>query len=211
MPWFSMIGLPNCTRCLAYFTAKSSAPCAMPSACAAMPGRVRSSVVERDLEAVALLAKQVLDAESRSPRSTSSPVCEPRMPILFSILPHLEAGPVALDDEGADAACAACRVGDGEDGVDVRDAGVGDEVLHAVEDVVVAAPLGARAHRAGVGAGAGSVERVRGQPLAAGQLRDEALLLLFCSREQDWQRAKLLHAEDAARWSRRRAPTPRSP
>ena len=53
----------------------------------------------------------------------------------------LEAGRVGLDDEGADAAVLRGRIGAGEDGVDVRDAGVRDEPLVAVQDVVVAVAL----------------------------------------------------------------------
>ena len=50
-----------------------------------------------------------------------------------------EAGPVGLDDERRDAARARrVRIGDGEDDVDVGDAGVRDPVLGAVDDPLVA-------------------------------------------------------------------------
>ena len=43
-PWFIAIGWPNCTRSRAYATACSKAARATPTALAAVPGRVLSSV-----------------------------------------------------------------------------------------------------------------------------------------------------------------------
>ena len=54
------------------------------------------------------------------------------------------------------------------------------------------------AHRRRVGAGARLGERVRGEPLAARELRQEALLLLVVAGELDPERAELLHGEDQA-------------
>src|SRR5204862_120948 len=53
-----------------------------------------------------------------------------------------------------------------------------------------------RAHRRRIRAGAGLRQRVGGEPLAARELRQEALLLLLRSRQLDPERAKLLHRED---------------
>ena len=71
----------------------------------------------------------------------------------------------------------AVRIGLGEDGVEVGDAGVGDEALAPVEDVLVAVADRRRPHRRRVGAGAGLGQRIRGQPLAARELRQVRLLL----------------------------------
>jgi hypothetical protein len=53
-------------------------------------------------------------------------------------------------DEGADAFLACALVGDGKDDGDVRSLARGDELLHAVQDVVLALPLGSRGDRRGV-------------------------------------------------------------
>ena len=116
-----------------------------------------------------------------------------------------EARRVGLDDEGGDAGVARVRVGLREDGVEVRDAGVRDEALRAVEDVLVALAARRRAHRRAVGAGAGLGERVRRQPLAARELRQVLLLLLVGAGELEPERAELLHREDERR---RRADLP---
>ena len=55
-----------------------------------------------------------------------------------------------------------------------------------------------RAHRGGVGAGARLGERVRGEPFARRELRQEALLLLVAARELEPERAELLHGDDQA-------------
>src|SRR5262249_21926013 len=83
-----------------------------------------------------------------------------------------------------------------EAGVDGGDAGVRDEALRAVEDVLVALAVRLRAHRRRVGARAGLGQRVRGQPLAGGEPRQEALLLLVRAGELDAERAELLHGDD---------------
>ncbi len=90
------------------------------------------------------------------------------------------------------------RVGLGEDDVEVGDAGVGDEALAAVEHVLVAVAPRLGAHRRRVRARAGLGQRVRGQPLAARKLRQEALLLLVRPGQLDPERAELLHGEDQA-------------
>ena len=109
-----------------------------------------------------------------------------------------EAGRVGLDEERRDARVAGVRIGLREDGVEVRDAGVRDEALAAVEDVLVAVADRGRPHRGGVGAGAGFGQRVRGQPLAGRELRQVALLLLLRARELEPERAELLHGEQQA-------------
>ena len=128
----------------------------MPTACAAAPSRVRSSV----------------------PRATRIP--RPTSPITFSCgtrtrvegrraggravdaelvleLADREAGPVGLDDEGGDPPLLA--VGQREDDVEVGDAGVGDPVLGPVDHPFVAVEHRLRAHRAGIRAGLGLRER----------------------------------------------------
>src|SRR5262245_31968736 len=139
---------------------------------------------ERDLEAVAFLAKQVLDGNLAILQHQLAGLGATYAHLVL-YLAELEAGPVSLNHEGADAACALALLRRREDGVDMRDAGVGDEVLHAVEDVDIAALLRPRTHRASVRARAWLGQPVRGEPFATGEVRDEALLLLVGSREQD--------------------------
>ncbi len=88
------------------------------------------------------------------------------------------------------------RVGLREHRVEVRDPCVRDEALRAVEDVFVALTLRLRAHRGGIGAGAGLGQRVGGDPLAARDLRQETVLLLLGARKPKSERAQLLHGED---------------
>ena len=138
-------------------------------------------------------------AGTRQPSNVSSPVVEPRDAHLRLEPRDREARRVGLDDEGGDAAVARVRIGLREDGVEVRDAGVRDEALRAVEDVLVALAPRRRPHRGRVGAGAGLGQRVRGQPLARGEPRQVALLLLVAAGELEAERAELLHREDQGR------------
>src|SRR4029079_61354 len=91
----------------------------------------------RDLEALALLAEQV---PGRDPAVVEGELArrgardahlrlEPR---------HLEAGRAGLDQKGRDPRVAGLGIGLREDGVEARDAGVRDEALRPVEDVLVA-------------------------------------------------------------------------
>ena len=72
----------------------------------------------------------------------SSQVEEPRMPIFFSCLPMEKPGKVLLHDERGDACWLPLRLsvtsGNSDDDEDISIAGVGDEDLGAVQDVVVA-------------------------------------------------------------------------
>ena len=69
------------------------------------------------------------------------------MPIFGSSRATAKPGRVGLDDERGDAGVARVGVGLREDGVEARDAGVRDEALPAVEDVLVAVAPRGRAHR----------------------------------------------------------------
>ena len=80
--------------------------------------------------------------------------------------------------------------------VEVRDAGVRDEPLRAVEDVLVAVAPRGRAHRGRVGARAGLGERVGREPLARREPRQPRALLLVRPAELEPERAELLHGED---------------
>src|SRR5439155_27318960 len=96
-----------------------------------------------------------------------------------------DARPFHLHGEGGDAVLLVVAVGDGQDDGDVGVARVGDEVLRAVEDPVLAVPDRGRAQPRGVGAGGGLGESPRADPLAGGQLRHPFFLLLFAAREVD--------------------------
>ena len=102
------------------------------------------------------------------------------------------------------------RVGLREDDVDRSDARVRDEPLAAVEDVLVAVAARGRPHRRAVGARARLGQRVRREPLARRELRQEPLLLLVGARELDPERAELLRRRGSARSSRRPSRAPRS-
>jgi hypothetical protein len=78
----------------------------------------------------------------------------------------------------------------------VRDAGVRDEALAAVQDVRVAVAPGRRPHGGAVGARPRLGERIGGEPLARGEPRQEALLLLLGAGQLDPERAELLHGDD---------------
>ena len=113
-----------------------------------------------------------------SRRISSSPVVEPLIPIFGSIRPTSNPGVSASTTKARDAVVAAGRIGLREDDVQMGDAGVRDEALRAVEDVVVAVAPRLAPHRGAVGARARLGERVRGEPLARRELRQEPLLLL---------------------------------
>ena len=134
----------------------------------------------------------------RQSSKASSPVVEPEIPIFGSSRVDREPGRVGLDDERRDARVARVRIGLREDGVELGDAGVRDEALAAVEDVLVAVAPGRRPHRGGVGAGAGLGQRVGGQPLPGREPRQVALLLLLRAGELEPERAELLHGEQQA-------------
>ena len=107
----------------------------MPTACAAAPSRVRSSVAERDRQPLALVADQVLGrhADVLEDRRAGRRAVDAE---LVLELADREARAVLLDDERAEAPVLA--VGHREDDVEVGDAGVGDPVLGAVDDPLVA-------------------------------------------------------------------------
>ena len=116
--------------------------------------RARPREVERlhrDLEAVALLAEPVLgghdDVLQRERRRVGRALAH-----LVEVLLDRHARRVHRDDERGHAAVALRRVGLREDDRPRRPAGVRDERLRAVEDVLVAAPLGRRLHARDVGA-----------------------------------------------------------
>ena len=83
-----------------------------------------------------------------------------------------------------------------KDDVHRGDPGARDEALAAVQDVVVAVEPCRRPHRCAVGARLRLRQRIRGEPLAAGEPRQEALLLLVVPGKLDAKRAELLHRED---------------
>ena len=108
----------------------------------------------------------------------SSPVEPAQMPSLFSVSARRHARPLALDDERRDAAVLRVGIGLREDERVVGDAGVGDPVLLAVEDVGVALAAGVREHPGDVRAGGGLGEPEAGE-LVAARLRGEVALLLL--------------------------------
>jgi hypothetical protein len=151
----------------------------------------------RDPEAFALLAEQVVyrDATVVEEQLAGGRALDPHLRLDPA---DLEARRVRLDHERRDARVARGRVGLREDDVDPGDTGVRDEPLGAVDHVLVALEPGLRAHRRRIRPRPGLGQRVGRQPLAARELRQEALLLLLRTRELDPERAELLHGEDQA-------------
>ena len=195
MPWKSAIALPNCLRSLAYPVAWSSAPWAMPIACAAMVtrvwSRVRSAVLKplpsapisrsagmRQCVEVELARRRALDAELLLRGAEG----EPLVPLLH--------------DERRDAVGAGVGVGHGHHGVELRHSGVGDPPLRAVEDVGVAVAHRPGPHRHGVAAGFGLGQRVGEHRVAAGHRWQVALAQVLRRGEQQRHRAELVDRGD---------------
>ena len=82
------------------------------------------------------------------------------MPSFFSGAPNDTPTSDFSTTKGADALGAGFRIGDDEDRVEVRDPGVGDPALHAVEDEMITVSYGPSPHarriRAGLGLRTGS-------------------------------------------------------
>src|SRR5207248_478148 len=151
----------------------------------------------RDPEALALLTEEI--------RRRNAAVVEEDLPGRRALDPHLRLDPanletrrIRLDDERRDPGVAGRRIRLREDGVDLGHAGVRDEPLRAVQDVLVAVAARLRAHRGRVGARARLRQRVGGEPLAAREARKEALLLLGGPGELERERPELLDRDDEA-------------
>src|SRR5262245_11421105 len=108
-----------------------------------------------------------------------------------------------LDEQGGDAPAPPVRVGDAEDRVDGGDLSAGVPLLLAVEDVVIAILDRAGLHAPRVGPGLLLREAEGDEPLARGDVRQEALLLLFGPGQDDGERAEGVdgvgHADAPAR------------
>ena len=172
---------PNCLRCLAYLVAASSAPCAMPSARAAIEMRPPSRIF-RLLMKPSPSGPRRFSAGTRQSEKITSEVSLARMPSLFSFLPGLESGHALFQDEGADAVGVFGFVGDRHGHADVGVMSVGGEGFRAVQNPVIAVAHGGGASAARVGAGFGLGERPRAEFLAMSQRDEIFALLLFGSR-----------------------------
>ena len=175
-----------------------------------MPGRERSRIriaSRKPLPSSPIRAS----AGTRQPLRKISPVVEPLIPIFGSIRPTSNPGASASTAKAEMPAVARRRVRLREDDVDAGDAGVRDEALRPVEDVLVAVAARLRPHRGRVGAGAGLGQRIRSEHLAAREPRQVAPLLLLVARQLERERAQLLHRRGSGRSSRTpsRSPRPR--
>ena len=153
----------------------------MPSACAATPGRDWSKVFIAVKKPVPGLPS-MFSLGTRQSWKISSRVAEARMPILSSFLPKVKPWVPFSTTKQETPRGAAVGVGDGEDGVDVGLAAVGDPLLGAVDDVVVAVLDRAGLHARDVGAGVGLGQAERGQLVPSAISRQPLLLLLFACR-----------------------------
>jgi hypothetical protein len=170
----SAIGRPNCLRSCACFVA---------------------AVVEdrhRDLEALALLAEQVLGGDAHVGEADRGGRGRADAHLVL-VRPMANAFPGRLDDERGN--LAARPVGAGEHGIQVGDAAVGDPDLLAVQDpAAVGLPACGRPQRRGVRPGTGFGQAEGGNHLAARQLREVAGALRRVAEQQD-----ALHADGAVR------------
>src|SRR5262245_30072043 len=89
--WKSAMALPNCLRSLTYAIAASSAPCAMPTACAPIVGLVWSRVASAVLKPVPG-SPMIRSPGMRQSSKYNSVVGEPLMPILCSLAPTAKPG-----------------------------------------------------------------------------------------------------------------------
>ncbi len=96
-------------------------------------------------------------------------------------IPGAEAGAVGFDEEAADGAVflPVIAVGFGPDDGDVGDGAGGDPHFFAVEDVLIAAAVGAGAHAAGVGAEVGLGQAEAAELFAGGHFREPEVLLVI--------------------------------
>src|SRR5260221_684654 len=85
------MGCPNCFRCLAYFVAASSAPCAIPSASAAIEIRPPSRIFRLPINP-SPSAPSMFSSGTRQSLKITSEVSLARIPSLFSFLPGLKPG-----------------------------------------------------------------------------------------------------------------------
>jgi hypothetical protein len=104
---------------------------------------------------------------------------------LLEVLLDRDAGRAHRDHESRDPAVAGCRIGLREHDRPLGVAGVRDERLRAIEDVLVAVPCGRRSQRRDVGAGTGLREGKRADDRAIGQRRQPTCLLLVGAEEDD--------------------------
>src|SRR5438270_6783362 len=90
---------------------------------------------------------------------------------------HLEARRVGGHQEGADAMLANGRVADGKDDRQSGGTAIADELLAAVQDIIIAFARGTAADRRGVGTGLGLRQAETGEHLAGRERAQEAPLL----------------------------------
>src|SRR5205085_11533171 len=101
--------------------------------------------------------------------------------------------------EAADAPVAGGAVGLGEDDVEVRDAGVGDPLLAAVDDPLVAVAYRPGGHRGDVGAGLGLGQAVAGLGPSLADGPHEALLDLLGAIAHDRGHGQVADPRDPRR------------
>ena len=196
--WNSPIARPNCFRSRAYFVATSSAPWAIPTAWAAIPGRERSNVCIAIANPSPSAPSTVggRDADLVEDELGGGGAADPHL-VLEARDP--EAGPVGLDDEAGEPVVAvAVGIGQGEDGHEVGHRAVADEALGAGD----AGSRRRRARRAcgcrHVGAGLGLGDARMRRASSRREVGDPALLLLLGPGEQDRQGAEPLYGQDQA-------------
>ena len=141
-------------------------------------------VRQRDLVALTFLAQTVLDRHAHVGEGERAGV---RTMLAELVLDRddLVAGGVGRHDKGGDAALAGVRVGHREKDDDIAVLARGDELLRAVDDVVIAIAARAGLERRGVRSGLRFGQGEAADPLARRHLRQEALFLRLGAKAQD--------------------------
>ena len=128
----SPMGLPNCLRSCAYLVAASQAPCAMPSASAAMEIRPPSRICRLLTKPSPSLAQQIFLGHAAIGEHDFGSVAGAHAELVF-FFAGAKAGRSLFDDEGGDAVGTFALVGDGHGHADVGIVAVGGEGFRAVD------------------------------------------------------------------------------
>ena len=168
----------------------------MPTACAGDADPARLEVRERDPVALAFATEQARRGDTAVLEQDLCGVGGALAELVLDARDDV-ARRLRVDDEARDALLARGAVRDREHDRDVRVLPRRDELLDAVQHVVVAGALGARDDRAGVGTDLGLGQAEAAQPFATRERRQVVLLLHVGAECRDRSADdRVLHADD---------------
>ena len=172
-------GLAELLALLGVFHGGVEAPCAMPSASAAMEMRPPSRIFKLPMKPSPSSPRRFSSGNAAIGENDFGSVAGAQAELVF-FFAGLEAGSSLFDDERADAVRVLGFVGDRHGHADVGVVAIGGEGFRAVDDPVIAVALGGGASAAGVGAGFGLGERPGADLLALRERRE--IFLAFALR-----------------------------